>query len=264
MGRGKVELKRIENKINRQVTFAKRRNGLLKKAYELSVLCDAEIALLIFSNRGKLYEFCSSPSGMAKTVDKYRKYSYATMDPKQSAKDLEDKYQDYLKLKSRVEILQHSQRHLLGEELAEMDVNELEQLERQVDASLRQIRSTKARSMLDQLSDLKTKEEMLLETNRDLKRKLDESDAALTQSFWGGSAAEHSQQQQQQQHQQQQGMSSYQSNPPIQEAGFFKPLQGNVALQMSHYNHNPAAVTNASNSATTSQNVNGFFPGWMV
>ncbi|KAJ4843434.1 hypothetical protein Tsubulata_045404 [Turnera subulata] len=61
MGRGRVELKRIENKINRQVTFAKRRNGLLKKAYELSVLCDAEVALIIFSNRGKLYEFCSSP-----------------------------------------------------------------------------------------------------------------------------------------------------------------------------------------------------------
>jgi MADS-box transcription factor len=61
MGRGRVELKRIENKINRQVTFAKRRNGLLKKAYELSVLCEAEVALIIFSNRGKLYEFCSSP-----------------------------------------------------------------------------------------------------------------------------------------------------------------------------------------------------------
>ncbi|CAH2045573.1 unnamed protein product [Thlaspi arvense] len=260
MGRGKVELKRIENKINRQVTFAKRRNGLLKKAYELSVLCDAEIALLIFSNRGKLYEFCSSPSGMAKTVEKYRKHSYATMDPNQSAKDLQDKYQDYLKLKSRVEILQHSQRHLLGEEISGMGVNELEQLERQVDASLREIRSTKARSMLDQLSDLKTKEEMLLETNRDLRRKLEESDAVLNQSLWGASAAEHSQQQQQQQ--QQQGMISYQANPPNQEAGFFKPLQGNVALHMSHYN---PGVTNASNAATTSQNViNGFFPGWMV
>ncbi|KAF8399985.1 hypothetical protein HHK36_015858 [Tetracentron sinense] len=62
MGRGRVELKRIENKINRQVTFSKRRNGLLKKAYELSVLCDAEVALIIFSSRGKLYEFCSSSS----------------------------------------------------------------------------------------------------------------------------------------------------------------------------------------------------------
>ncbi|CAN6972195.1 unnamed protein product [Brassica rapa subsp. trilocularis] len=258
MGRGKVELKRIENKINRQVTFAKRRNGLLKKAYELSVLCDAEIALLIFSNRGKLYEFCSSPSGMAKTIEKYRKHSYETMDPNQSAKDLQEKYQDYLKLKSRVEILQHSQRHLLGEEIAGMGVNELEQLERQVDASLRQIRSTKARLMLDQLSDLKTKEEMLLETNRDLKRKLEENDATVTQSLWGASSfAEHSQQQQQQQ-----GMRSYQTNLPTQEVGFFKPLQGNVAWQMSHYN---PGVTNARDSATTSQNViNGFFPGWTV
>ena len=60
MGRGKVELKRIENKISRQVTFAKRRNGLLKKAYELSVLCDAEVALIIFSSRGRLFEFSTS------------------------------------------------------------------------------------------------------------------------------------------------------------------------------------------------------------
>lgn len=61
MGRGRVELKRIENKINRQVTFAKRRNGLLKKAYELSILCEVEVGLIIFSSRGRLFEFCSSP-----------------------------------------------------------------------------------------------------------------------------------------------------------------------------------------------------------
>lgn len=57
MGRGKVEVKRIEKKISRQVTFSKRKSGLLKKAYELSVLCDAEVALIILSNSGKLYEF---------------------------------------------------------------------------------------------------------------------------------------------------------------------------------------------------------------
>ena len=60
MGRGKIEIKRIENNTNRQVTFCKRRNGLLKKAYELSVLCDAEVALIVFSTRGKLYEFSST------------------------------------------------------------------------------------------------------------------------------------------------------------------------------------------------------------
>jgi MADS-box transcription factor, plant len=60
MGRGKVVLQRIDNKISRQVTFAKRRNGLLKKAYELSILCDAEVALVLFSHAGRLYQFSSS------------------------------------------------------------------------------------------------------------------------------------------------------------------------------------------------------------
>ncbi|KAL0428963.1 UNVERIFIED_CONTAM: Agamous-like MADS-box protein [Sesamum radiatum] len=60
MVRGKTEMRRIENATSRQVTFSKRRNGLLKKAFELSVLCDAEVALIIFSPRGKLYEFASS------------------------------------------------------------------------------------------------------------------------------------------------------------------------------------------------------------
>jgi hypothetical protein len=59
MVRGKTQMKRIENPTSRQVTFSKRRNGLLKKAFELSVLCDAEVALVVFSPRGKLYEFAS-------------------------------------------------------------------------------------------------------------------------------------------------------------------------------------------------------------
>ncbi|KAG6524726.1 hypothetical protein ZIOFF_010736 [Zingiber officinale] len=59
MGRGRVQLKRIENKVNRQVTFSKRRSGLLKKAHEISVLCDAEVALIVFSTKGKLYEYSS-------------------------------------------------------------------------------------------------------------------------------------------------------------------------------------------------------------
>ncbi|TQE00218.1 hypothetical protein C1H46_014136 [Malus baccata] len=57
MGRGKVQMKRIENKISRQVTFSKRRSGLLKKAHEISVLCDAEVAVIVFSTVGKLFEY---------------------------------------------------------------------------------------------------------------------------------------------------------------------------------------------------------------
>ncbi|KAJ4967104.1 hypothetical protein NE237_018953 [Protea cynaroides] len=62
MGRGKIVIRRIDNTTNRQVTFSKRRNGLLKKARELAILCDAEVGLMIFSSTGKLYDFASTRS----------------------------------------------------------------------------------------------------------------------------------------------------------------------------------------------------------
>ncbi|KAK4743525.1 hypothetical protein SAY87_001526 [Trapa incisa] len=76
MVRGKTQMRRIENATSRQVTFSKRRNGLLKKAFELSVLCDAEVALIIFSSRGKLYEFTSR--SMEQTIERYRKHTKDT------------------------------------------------------------------------------------------------------------------------------------------------------------------------------------------
>jgi hypothetical protein len=60
MGRGKIVIRRIDNPTSRQVTFSKRRNGLLKKAKELSILCDAEVGLIVFSSTGRLYEFSST------------------------------------------------------------------------------------------------------------------------------------------------------------------------------------------------------------
>ncbi|KAM3409460.1 hypothetical protein ACQJBY_002018 [Aegilops geniculata] len=74
MVRGKTEMKRIENATSRQVTFSKRRNGLLKKAFELSVLCDVEVALAVFSPRGRLYEF-SSATSLQKSIDRYKAYT---------------------------------------------------------------------------------------------------------------------------------------------------------------------------------------------
>ncbi|KAJ0570346.1 putative transcription factor MADS-type1 family [Helianthus annuus] len=57
MGRGKIVIRRIENSTSRQVTFSKRRSGLLKKAKELAILCDAEVGVIIFSSTGKLLSF---------------------------------------------------------------------------------------------------------------------------------------------------------------------------------------------------------------
>ena len=62
MAREKIQIRKIDNATARQVTFSKRRRGLFKKAEELSVLCDADVALIIFSSTGKLFEYSSSRS----------------------------------------------------------------------------------------------------------------------------------------------------------------------------------------------------------
>ncbi|KAK8712099.1 hypothetical protein V6N13_147350 [Hibiscus sabdariffa] len=69
MGRGKIEIKKIENLNSRQVTFSKRRNGLLKKAKELSILCDAEVGVIIFSSTGKVYQWSSTRQLNGKELD---------------------------------------------------------------------------------------------------------------------------------------------------------------------------------------------------
>ncbi|KAK1273077.1 hypothetical protein QJS04_geneDACA021460 [Acorus gramineus] len=237
MGRGRVELKRIENNINRQVTFAKRRNGLLKKAYELSVLCDAEVALIIFSNRGRLFEFCSS-SSMLKTLDRYQKCSFHAAESSAPSRELQSSYQEYLKLKAKVEALQRSQRNLLGEDLGPLNCKELEQLESQLEMSLKQVRSTKTQYMLDQLCELKRKEQTLQEANRSLKRKLDEYNSENPlQLSWdnGGSNVPYGRQ-------------------PTHSEDFFQPLPVDPSLHIGYQ----------VNAAATAQNVNGFIPGWMT
>lgn len=56
-----------------QVTFTKRKFGLMKKAYELSVLCDCEIALIIFNSSNKLFQYASTD--MDKVLLKYTEYN---------------------------------------------------------------------------------------------------------------------------------------------------------------------------------------------
>ncbi|XP_060186310.1 MADS-box protein 04g005320 [Lycium barbarum] len=239
MGRGKVELKRIENKINRQVTFAKRRNGLLKKAYELSILCEAEVALIIFSNRGKLYEFCSS-SSMSETLERYHRCSYRDLEAGQSSKDSQNSHQEYMKLKARVEVLQQSQRHILGDDLGELNIKDLEQLERQLDSSLRQIRSRRTQNMLDQLSDLQQQEQSLLEINRSLRIKLEEYSVAH-QAHW---------------HTGEQNIQF--RHQPVHSEGFFQPLQC-INTVPNRYN-----LASSDTIEPSTQNATRILPGWML
>ncbi|PPS03818.1 hypothetical protein GOBAR_AA16855 [Gossypium barbadense] len=254
MGRGRVELKRIENKINRQVTFAKRRNGLLKKAYELSVLCDAEVALIIFSNRGKLYEFCSS--SMIKTLERYQKCNYGAPEPNVSSREAAlvtsklynfiyelSSRQEYLKLKARYDALQRSQRNLLGEDLGPLSSKELESLEKQLDSSLKLIRSTRTQYMLDQLNDLQRKEHLLNEANKTLKQRLVEGYQVNSLQLNPNATEDVGYGRQQVHHQ------------PHGDA-FFHPLDCEPTLQIG-YQHDPMSVVTAGPS------VNNYMTGWL-
>ncbi|CAF1029441.1 unnamed protein product [Rotaria sp. Silwood1] len=73
MGRKKINITRIIDERTRQVTFTKRKFGLMKKAYELSVLCGCEIALMIFNSNDRLFQYASSD--MDKVLLKYADYN---------------------------------------------------------------------------------------------------------------------------------------------------------------------------------------------
>ncbi|PVU96004.1 hypothetical protein BB561_001446 [Smittium simulii] len=72
MGRKKIKIQAITDERNKQVTFLKRKVGLMKKAYELSTLCECEIALIIFNSQGKLVQYSSND--MNKILMRYTEY----------------------------------------------------------------------------------------------------------------------------------------------------------------------------------------------
>ncbi|KAL5541177.1 hypothetical protein UlMin_042650 [Ulmus minor] len=149
MGRRKLQIKRIEDRHNRQVTFSKRRSGLMKKAHELSVLCDVEVALIVFSGHGSCYEFCSGES-LGNALDRYRTY----VNEETAAKGTDDKPKDDLNaLWTGPELL---------EMISELDVDllttkELELLETHLATLLGQTRQRKTELMMEAVATLHEK-----------------------------------------------------------------------------------------------------------
>ncbi|KAI3520906.1 hypothetical protein L1887_10361 [Cichorium endivia] len=176
MGRGRVQLKRIENKISRQVTFSKRRTGLLKKAHEISVLCDADVALIVFSTKGKLFEYATH-SSMETILERYERYSYA--EKLLTAPETETQASWTLessKLKAKIEILEKNIRHYVGEDLEQLNLRELQNVEQQLETALKRIRTKKNQLMHESISELHKKEKALQEKNNSLSKKLKENE----------------------------------------------------------------------------------------
>ncbi|KAI3444640.1 hypothetical protein Pfo_001305 [Paulownia fortunei] len=164
MVRGKTQMRRIENATSRQVTFSKRRNGLLKKAFELSVLCDAEVALIIFSPRGKLYEFASS--SMHETIERYQKHTKELQVNNPPAEhNMQHLKHEAASMMKKIEQLEASKRKLLGEGLGTCTIEELQQLEQQLDRSVSSIRARKMQVYKQQIEHLKEKGKALAAEN---------------------------------------------------------------------------------------------------
>ncbi|XP_042953804.1 agamous-like MADS-box protein AGL19 isoform X6 [Carya illinoinensis] len=173
MVRGKTQMKRIENAASRQVTFSKRRNGLLKKAFELSVLCDAEVALIVFSQSEKLYEFSSS--GVSKTIERYQKRTKDELGlTGKSQENLQQhliKEDDSVSLAKKLEIIEVSKRRLVGEGLESCSVDELQELENQLMRSLCKISARKNQLFREQVEQLRKEERCGREENAKLRQK---------------------------------------------------------------------------------------------
>ncbi|CAN1796193.1 Agamous-like MADS-box protein AGL8 homolog [Linum perenne] len=190
MGRGRVQLRRIENKINRQVTFSKRRSGLLKKAHEISVLCDAEVALIVFSTKGKLFEYSTDSCSMERILERYERYSYA--ERQLIANDTETcvSFQgswtlEYAKLKARIEVLQKNLKNYNGQDLDSLSLRELQNLEQQLDSALKHIRSRKNQLMYESISELQKKDKALQDQNNQLAKKVKDREKEITeQAQW--------------------------------------------------------------------------------
>ncbi|XP_070016756.1 MADS-box protein SOC1-like [Nicotiana tabacum] len=169
MVRGKTQIKRIENATSRQVTFSKRRSGLLKKAFELSVLCDAEVSLMVFSQKGKLYEFSSSSTN--KTIERYQKNDKNLRHEKILLEQTTEHLKEEVATMSRkLELLENSKRRILGEDLDSCSIDELEKVEEQLERSLRNIRARKNQLFREQIALLKDEEKVLMEENAELRK----------------------------------------------------------------------------------------------
>nr|XP_008347849.2 agamous-like MADS-box protein AGL12 isoform X1 [Malus domestica] len=174
MARGKVQMKRIENMVHRQVTFCKRRAGLLKKAKELSVLCDAEIGVFIFSSHGKLFELATKGS-MQGLIERYMKMK-STRAP-QTEQTMETQTLDAKKeinwMKQEIEILQKGLRYMFDGGAGTMTLDELQVLEKHLETWIYHVRSAKMDILFQEIQLLRNSEGILAAANKFLQDKIE-------------------------------------------------------------------------------------------
>ncbi|BFG19603.1 hypothetical protein CerSpe_058770 [Prunus speciosa] len=181
MARGKVQMKKIENPVHRQVTFCKRRAGLLKKAKELSVLCDADIGIFIFSSHGKLFELATK-GNMQGLIERYMKMKPTRVSQADQAIETQtlDAKKEINLLKQEIEILQKGLRYMFGGGDGTMTLDELQVLEKHLEVWIYHVRSAKMDVLFQEIQLLRNSEGILTAANKYLQDKIIEENIGVT------------------------------------------------------------------------------------
>ncbi|XP_039049993.1 MADS-box transcription factor 23-like isoform X1 [Hibiscus syriacus] len=169
MGRGKIVIRRIDNSTSRQVTFSKRRNGLLKKAKELAILCDAEVGVMIFSSTGKLYDFAST--SMRSVIMRFNKAKEENQ-PGNPTSEVKFWQREAAVLRQQLQNLQENHRQMMGEELSVLTIKDLQNLESQLEMSLHGVRMKKDQILMHEIEELTRKGNLIHQENVKLCKKV--------------------------------------------------------------------------------------------
>lgn len=148
-----MKMKKIEDLSARQVTFSKRRQGMFKKAHELSTLCDAEVAALVVSPAGRFHNYASS-----KIEDILCKFSMQCDEEKHSADFQRENMNRVEHVNSGIDEKMKRLRLIMSMYLHKWGIEELQQLEMMLEPILKRVTARKKEIMCKELpAPLQTK-----------------------------------------------------------------------------------------------------------
>ncbi|KAG6501088.1 hypothetical protein ZIOFF_040956 [Zingiber officinale] len=191
MGRGKIVIRRIDDATSRQVTFSKRRNGLLKKAKELAILCDAQVGVAVFSSTGRLYEFSNTRffpifsslffslpvraallCNMKSVIDRYTASKEEQHLITSSSAEVKAWQRETTSLRQQLHNLQENHRQLIGQDLSGLSVKDLQNIESQLEISLCSVRMKKDQLLIEEIQELHRKGKLIQQDNIELYKKV--------------------------------------------------------------------------------------------
>ncbi|XP_042062943.1 agamous-like MADS-box protein AGL9 homolog isoform X2 [Salvia splendens] len=160
---------------NREAGFNKRRVSLFKKAKELAVLCDAQIAIIIISSHGKVHEFATN-SSMQEILTRYKMCNQLK---NRNALQLnqenpEEEVPKEAGVSGQQKADELKSRKLFGKDLTGMSSHELNGLVKKLKEGMLFIKDTKMQLLKNELEKSRKQEQLVVQKNQMLQRQVKE------------------------------------------------------------------------------------------